>query len=888
VKVLTVARWWPSYDSPGRGSFVRDLVQATVDAGVDARVASFDRVFVRGRSPEHRATIRTAARAAYDASRTSESLFVVPRSFGARGVPVARLPVLLERGAGDAAAVLEDHLAALRPFVLDLVGQWRPDVIHAHTGMPDGIVAAAVGRELGIPVVVTEHSSTLETELADPIAVDRYQKLLEQDVSLVAVSPSLALRLATLLGAAPDRIDVLPNPVPSDNFPLGDGGSREPDELLWVGSLGEHKDLDVLLRAVGQLLESRPGLRLQLIGGERRAGDRAALEALAGELGVTAAVTFNGWQNRQEVAAAMRRATVFVHPSPLETFGVVAAEAILTGLPVATRRSGGVPWIVERSGGFGAVAEGDDPASFAAAIDAVLRGPLAVDAVAARSRLEGEFGADVVAQKALALYKDAIDRVGSSAARRTTSDTLAPPPRPTEEPVARGTAAPTLGSGTVLPRVLASRARKLVAWHVRDLPEDLRSRLVLVVPHALPEAGPDGLRALGVHLVEAEPVPSKKGWARRGGPLARFTREAPARASGKPPTVNDLFADAVLEAAASVRVDHEAVDVVAIDAAAAVLVAGLDTTQVRLAPGALRWLADCWDAQGAVRAASEPTPRDTTYVAKDYWSRLHARQELSAVGQSGLPTDLNVWLYRALERNIRRFVRRRRVLDGVDSAFDVGAGSGYWVRVWHDLGVPRVDGCDLVPDAVARLETMFGANGDQFVTADIGSTDGGLPDAQYGFVSVMNVLLHVTDEPAFRQALTNIAKLVRPGGHLLLVEPVLVDPTYERPVNAKLASRARPLAAYRDPLLAAGLELVTLRAAVAMANNPIEARSPGAYRRYQRWWRWVARTSKAKPESTRLLGPLMLALDRVALLAGAAPSSKILLLRRPLDDIQRP
>jgi hypothetical protein len=146
----------------------------------------------------------------------------------------------------------------------------------------------------------------------------------------------------------------------------------------------------------------------------------------------------------------------------------------------------------------------------------------------------------------------------------------------------------------------------------------------------------------------------------------------------------------------------------------------------------------------------------------------------------------------------------------------------------------------------------------------------------------MNVLLHLTDDPAFGRALANIAALVAPGGRLLLVEPILLDATYERPVTATQTSRARSLAAYRDPLLAAGLELVDLRGAMAMANNPIEAGSRAAYDRYLRWWRWVAQRAKSSPRSIRWLGPLMLALDRVALAAGAAPSSKIVVFRRPL------
>jgi SAM-dependent methyltransferase len=270
-----------------------------------------------------------------------------------------------------------------------------------------------------------------------------------------------------------------------------------------------------------------------------------------------------------------------------------------------------------------------------------------------------------------------------------------------------------------------------------------------------------------------------------------------------------------------------------------------------------------------------------SYDPRDHWSRLHARGDLSSVGQSGLPADFNAWLYRALERRVRWFIGRHHAVDRLASVFDVGAGTGYWVRVWHDLGAPRVDGCDLVPAAVDRLEAGFGARGDRFVTADIGAQDAGLPAGPYDLVTVINVLLHLTDDAAFGRALKGIAALVGPGGRLLLVEPILLDPTYLRPATETQTSRARVLAAYSDPLVAAGLEFVELRGAVAMANNPIEAGSRAAYDRYLRWWRWLARRAKSSPRSIRWLGPLMFALDGVALATGAAPSSKIVIFRRP-------
>lgn len=270
-----------------------------------------------------------------------------------------------------------------------------------------------------------------------------------------------------------------------------------------------------------------------------------------------------------------------------------------------------------------------------------------------------------------------------------------------------------------------------------------------------------------------------------------------------------------------------------------------------------------------------------SYDPTAYWSRLHERDDLTSVGQSGLPAEINTWLYKALERRVRWFVKRHKLLAGARTAFDVGAGTGYWVRVWHRLGVARVDGCDLVPAAVERLGAAFGARGDTFVAADIGGEDATLSGDTYPFVSVMNVLLHLTDDVAFERALTRIAALVEPGGHLLLVEPILLDASYARPPSPTQASRARVLDAYRAPLVRAGLEMVEITGAVAAANNPIEASSRDAYGRYLKWWRWAAKSAKAKPGSLRWIGPLMLGLDRVALTAGQAPSSKIVAFRRP-------
>jgi 2-polyprenyl-3-methyl-5-hydroxy-6-metoxy-1,4-benzoquinol methylase len=325
-------------------------------------------------------------------------------------------------------------------------------------------------------------------------------------------------------------------------------------------------------------------------------------------------------------------------------------------------------------------------------------------------------------------------------------------------------------------------------------------------------------------------------------------------------------------------------DIVALMAEDIDLVAPVLTERVRLWPGTLRGFADAWDAAGRPpRPRPVPEAQGGAYDPARYWGRLHERGDLSTVGQSARSAALNRWLYRALETNLRSFVRRHAlVVPPPTAAFDVGVGIGYWVRVWRELGIARVDGCDLVPLAIEsarRAAAEAGVAGEYFV-ADLGQP-GVFDGRSYPIVSCFNVLLHVVDDDAFRIALHNTASLVAPGGWLLLAEPILRDATQARPFDPAQHSRSRPLAAYRDPLVEAGLELVALERATVLANNPQEAGSPWAWRRLEGWWRFVVRRDRA---GARWIGPLVAAADRVAMRTGVAPTTKFALFRRPPVD----
>ncbi len=267
------------------------------------------------------------------------------------------------------------------------------------------------------------------------------------------------------------------------------------------------------------------------------------------------------------------------------------------------------------------------------------------------------------------------------------------------------------------------------------------------------------------------------------------------------------------------------------------------------------------------------------YDPGSYWARLHEDGSLRAVGQSGLPVELNVWLYRTLQRNLLSFLRRQGLLSPPPRrVFEVGVGTGYWTPFWHHLGAERVDGCDLAEEAVARLRERFPDA--TFIVGDI-AEEGVVPvDGAYDLVTVFNVLLHILDEDRFAAAAANVAGAVRRGGGLLLVEPALLLDASVRPLKPGASSTARPLARYREALEAAGLEFVTAEASTTVANNPIEHGLP-SIGRFVWSWRTAVRNAKKGPRRAALVGRILSLVDRPLMRTGVAPTGKILLFRRP-------
>ena len=132
--------------------------------------------------------------------------------------------------------------------------------------------------------------------------------------------------------------------LPFDRIPPKDPAEANTQTIICVGRLSPEKGQAGLLRAFAKLRAKHPELRLRLVGD---GPDRASLEALAKELGLSDAVMFAGRLPEEDTLAEIARADLLVLPSFMEGLPIVLMEAMAVGVPVIASRVAGIPELVE-------------------------------------------------------------------------------------------------------------------------------------------------------------------------------------------------------------------------------------------------------------------------------------------------------------------------------------------------------------------------------------------------------------------------------------------------------------------------------------------------------------------------------------------------------------
>lgn len=299
-----------------------------------------------------------------------------------------------------------------------LVRQLRPDVVHAHWLLPQGMLAVALALVSGRmpPIVVTSHGADLFALRATFFRVVR-RWVARRVHRLTVVSRAMRQRIVAD-GIGAEKVSVEPMGVDlQDRFCPDPSQMRAEAELLFVGRLVEKKGLKVLLDALPAIAQLVPSVVLRVAG---FGPEEAALRGQAKALGIAPRVEFIGPIPQQQLPGLYRRATLLVAPfvqaasGDQEGLGLVLVEALGCGCPVVVGDVPAVRDVLAESSA--ALVPPDDPAALASVVVRLLQNPAEREQLALEGRktVLSRFDWQSVANSYRSILEDAV----SNAAER--------------------------------------------------------------------------------------------------------------------------------------------------------------------------------------------------------------------------------------------------------------------------------------------------------------------------------------------------------------------------------------------------------------------------------------------------------------------------------------
>lgn len=287
-----------------------------------------------------------------------------------------------------------------------VVGDARPDVIHAHSSKAGAV--ARLGRILRprVPVLYTPHGYAFAGFFSSELERRGYREVeraLAPLASRVVCVCEAEARLAATVGSG-RRVRVVYNGIepagsgPVDPF-VAELGGRGP-VVCALTQLRAGKGIETLIDATPSVLERHPDLQVVVWGDGPELG---SLRSRASAAGVGGMVHFPGASS--DPLAVLRGARVFAHPSLAESFPYVILEAMSVGVPIVASDVGGIGEAVVNGESGLLVAPGDTQTLSRALVDTlsdVDRASRIGDA--ARTRFEAHFTTELMLDRLTSVY----------------------------------------------------------------------------------------------------------------------------------------------------------------------------------------------------------------------------------------------------------------------------------------------------------------------------------------------------------------------------------------------------------------------------------------------------------------------------------------------------
>jgi N-acetyl-alpha-D-glucosaminyl L-malate synthase BshA len=314
---------------------------------------------------------------------------------------------------------------ALATRMAEVAAYCELDLLHVHYAIPHSI-SAFLAREMlardgkRLPFITTLHGTDITLVGLDHSYLPTTRFGINQSDGVTAISNYL--REKTIQEFHPERaIEVIPNFVNCDVYmPLSAeqraaGRARYAADgekiLVHLSNFRPVKRTADVVRIFSRVARELPA-RLLMIGD---GPDRSAAEWIAHSKGIQDRVHFLG--KLDNVSEVLPLADLLLLPSELESFGLVALEAMACRVPTIATRVGGVPELIEEGVTGRLFPVGDVDAMAAAAVE-LLRDGDRYQAMADAARRTAR--ARYCATKILPLYEQFYERVLSGPAAAST------------------------------------------------------------------------------------------------------------------------------------------------------------------------------------------------------------------------------------------------------------------------------------------------------------------------------------------------------------------------------------------------------------------------------------------------------------------------------------
>ena len=135
---------------------------------------------------------------------------------------------------------------------------------------------------------------------------------------------------------------LFPHIVEIERFWPSKAEIKEP-VFISAKNLEEYSNIGSIIRAFAIIKEKFPAARLLITGDGPQ---KSYLKSLVKDLSVSNVEFLEGLSN-EEMPGVYRRASIFLHATKIESFGIALVEALASGVPVVSTNVGGIPDIIK-------------------------------------------------------------------------------------------------------------------------------------------------------------------------------------------------------------------------------------------------------------------------------------------------------------------------------------------------------------------------------------------------------------------------------------------------------------------------------------------------------------------------------------------------------------